>query len=207
MSSRRIEKNESYAGAWLARAMTEQLGSNTGGFTDVECDDTIELELSAEQVLTLSRADAAIRANPPAVPPQRKSLSNAPESRRDAWPAVILAIVGISVLSGGIAYLATIPAQPVHVGANAVIAMAARDTTAPPSADNAPVRFTNPFDASEVFQFPSGTSDMEARQAVAGLLLQRAHDRQNSVSKIARQRRKTAGQVAPVTTTSLAKRS
>jgi hypothetical protein len=187
--------------------MTEQLGRHMGGFTDVECDDTIELELSAEQVLSLSRAGAAIRANPPAVPSIPKSFSNAPESQRDAWPAVILTIAGISVLSGGIAYLATIPAQPAHVGADAVVGSAGPETTAPPSADNAPVRFTNPFDATEVFQFPSGTSDTEARQAVAGLLLQRAHDRQNSSSKITRQRKKTAARIAPVTTTSLAKRS
>jgi hypothetical protein len=191
----------------LAWAMTKQLGDNTGGFTDAQCDDTIELELSAEQMLTLSRADAAIRSNPLAVPSAQKSLSNVPEDQRGAWPAVILPIAAISVLSGGVAYLATTPAQFVHVGGNAVVGSAASKTTAPPSADNAPVRFTNPFDATEVFQFPSGTSDTEARQAVADLLLQRAHDRHNSSSKITHQRRKTAGQVAPVTTTSLAKRS
>ena len=187
--------------------MTKQLDGNTGGIADSECEDTIELELGEEQMSALSRADAAIRSNPLAVPSAQKSLSNVPEDHRGAWPGIILPIAAISVLSGGIAYLAVTPAQPAHVDGNAVVASTAPETTAPPSADNAPVRFTNPFDATEIFQFPSGTSDAEARQAVADLLLQRAHDRQNSSSKITHQRRKTAGQVAPVTTTGLAKRS
>jgi hypothetical protein len=186
----------------LAWAMTKQLDGNSGGFTDAECD-TIELELSAEQMLALSRADAPLRPNPLAV----SSLPIEPKDQRGAWPAVILVVAAVSVLSGGIAYFATTPAQPVPVDGNNVVRTATPETTAPHSADNAPVRFANPFDATEIFEFPSGTSDTEARQAVADLLLQRAHDRQNSSSKITRQRRKTAGQVAPVTTTSLAQRS
>ena len=126
---------------------------------------------------------------------------------RDPWPAVILVVAAVSGLSGGTAYLATTPAQPVHVEGNAVVRTATLQTTAPHPADTAPVRFANPFDATEIFEFPSGTSDTEARQAVADLLVQRAHDRQNSSSKIARQRRKTAGRGAPVTTTSFAQRN
>jgi hypothetical protein len=164
----------------LAWAMTKQLDGNTGGFTDAECDDTVELELSAEQMLALSRADATLRSNPLAVSSAEKSLPNVPKDQRGGWPAVILLIVAVSVLSGGIAYLATTPAQPVHVDGNTVVRTATPETTAPRSSDNASVRFANPFDATEIFEFPSGTSDTEARQAVADLLLQRAHDRQNS---------------------------
>jgi hypothetical protein len=187
--------------------MTKQLERHTGGLTDAEWEDTIELELSAEQMLALSRADAATRSSLLPVPSTEKSFSNAPKDDRDAWSAVILRISVATVLSGGIAYLATTPALPIYVGANAVIRPAAPETTAPLSVDNAPVRFTNPFDANEVFEFPSGTSETEARQAVAGLLLQRAHDRQNSSSRITPQRGKTPGQDAPITTTSLAQRS
>ncbi len=39
------------------------------------------------------------------------------------------------------------------------------------------VRMANPFDSSEVFEFPPGTSRAEARERVANLLLQRARDR------------------------------
>jgi hypothetical protein len=40
------------------------------------------------------------------------------------------------------------------------------------------VLFANPFDDTEVFEFPPGTSEHEARDIVAGLLLKRAMDRQ-----------------------------
>jgi hypothetical protein len=40
-----------------------------------------------------------------------------------------------------------------------------------------PLRFTNPFDKSEVFEFPAGTTLEEARASVADLLRQRAHGR------------------------------
>jgi hypothetical protein len=42
-----------------------------------------------------------------------------------------------------------------------------------------PVRFKNPFDRSEIFEFPAGTSLEDARQSVASLLLQRARDRRH----------------------------
>jgi hypothetical protein len=41
----------------------------------------------------------------------------------------------------------------------------------------ASLRMANPFDSSEVFEFPPGTSRAEAREWVANLLLQRARDR------------------------------
>lgn len=40
------------------------------------------------------------------------------------------------------------------------------------------VLFVNPFDETEVFEFPPGTSEHEARDTVAGYLLKRAMDRQ-----------------------------
>lgn len=37
-----------------------------------------------------------------------------------------------------------------------------------------PVRVANPFDASEVFEFPAGTSEADANEAIAGFLMERA---------------------------------
>jgi hypothetical protein len=37
-----------------------------------------------------------------------------------------------------------------------------------------PLRVANPFDSSEVFEFPAGTTEADARDAVAGFLLERA---------------------------------
>jgi hypothetical protein len=173
--------------------MTKQLNSNTGGFAEEEGDDTIEFELSADQVLMLSRADTAIRSNSLHVPSTAKSLSNLPEDQCGGWPAVILLVSVTTILSGGIAYLGTSQARPVSFGADAVVLLAAPGSPASASADNTAVRFTNPFDGSEVFEFPSGTSKAEVQQAVADLLLKRAHERQNFWSKTTRQRKKNLG--------------
>jgi hypothetical protein len=40
-----------------------------------------------------------------------------------------------------------------------------------------PVRVANPFDASEIFEFPAGTSHAEARASMAEMLLERARER------------------------------
>lgn len=41
-----------------------------------------------------------------------------------------------------------------------------------------PVRVSNPFDRSEVFEFPAGTTPEAAKSAVADALLERARERQ-----------------------------
>jgi hypothetical protein len=68
------------------------------------------------------------------------------------------------------------------------------------------VRFSNPFDATEVFEFPPGTSEAEARDAVAELLLQRARDRRHPSAKMKRERTKNAEQGAPAIPPGLAQR-
>jgi hypothetical protein len=50
-----------------------------------------------------------------------------------------------------------------------------------PEAEALPVLVKNPFDASEVFEFPPGTSEMAARDAVADLLLKRAMERRSQI--------------------------
>jgi hypothetical protein len=37
-----------------------------------------------------------------------------------------------------------------------------------------PLRVANPFDASEIFEFPAGTSEADAQEAIAGFLIERA---------------------------------
>jgi hypothetical protein len=49
-----------------------------------------------------------------------------------------------------------------------------------------PTLFRNPFDASEVFEFPPGTSEDAARESVAELLLSRARERGVPVSPVKR---------------------
>jgi hypothetical protein len=169
--------------------------------SDASSEETIELELSVQQALSLSRAAAATRPHTPPVATARKSLpTTLPPDRRGAWSATIFSIAATSVLSGGIVYLATTPAEPLDVSGNTVVrSAAAAETPLPPSVDTVRVKFINPFDATEAFEFPSNTSETEARQAVAHVLLQRARERQKA-AKITRQRRKAAAadQVVPV---------
>lgn len=168
--------------------------------SDASSEDTIELELSAQQALSLARADAAMPS--PVATVKRSILPTlaVPADRRGGWSAVIFSIAATSILSGGIVYLATTPAEPLRVsGSTAVRSAATAETPLPPSVDSMRVQFINPFDGTEVFEFPSNTSETEARQAVAHILLQRAHERQKT-AKITRQRRKAAAaeRVVPV---------
>jgi hypothetical protein len=55
-----------------------------------------------------------------------------------------------------------------------------------------PVLFRNPFDRSDVFDFPAGTTQAEARDAVAEILMQRARERRSLPSELQRRGRKTA---------------
>ncbi|MBV9345951.1 MAG: hypothetical protein JO341_12235 [Gammaproteobacteria bacterium] len=48
---------------------------------------------------------------------------------------------------------------------------------APAEPPGEPVRIRNAFDRTEVFEFPAGTSEADAKAAVAQMLLSRAHDR------------------------------
>jgi hypothetical protein len=48
-------------------------------------------------------------------------------------------------------------------------------------AEHSPTRFTNPFDVSEIFEFPPGTPEDTARASVAETLLLRARERGTQV--------------------------
>jgi hypothetical protein len=119
----------------------------------------------------------------------------------------------VAGLLGGLAYLATARARhPIPIVADS----GSRPTTAPeaptsapaPSAaPDVPVRFKNPFDASEVFEFPAGTSQIEVRDAVAEVLSQRARERQNLFVKRPRRNTNRADRNASVTASRATPRS
>jgi hypothetical protein len=171
--------------------------------------DTIEMELTPEQMLALTQA-AAASLSPPAppapsvmappvivrpviVPSAITSLVVASEVKHHARVkprvgmrvAIALGIAGAAVVLSGVAYIVGKRSAPVQV-----VTMTLPPPPPPPAAQPVvpemavaqlePVRFKNPFDATEVFEFPAGTSRDEARDAVAELLLERAHERQNT---------------------------
>jgi hypothetical protein len=114
----------------------------------------------------------------------RKPLQNWPpevQTTHGGW-AIVLQIAMVTVASGAIAYVATNPQQLARTAAEVV--SPTHDPAAPKAApampiETQPVTFTNPFDRSEIFEFPSGTSETEARQSVAEVLMQRARERKD----------------------------
>lgn len=173
-------------------------------------DDTIELELNTSQLQSLLQAAAEDRmglaeldADRAPTPPETAR----PPRQRSRWENV-LAAAAIAALSSGITYMATSHAETDAVS-TPVVAMSDTAVTAEPEAAVAPsipVQFTNPFDASEIFEFPAGTTDTDAQSAVAEFLLQRARDRIGS--RDARRRGgKSGDHTNPVRSASVAQRS
>jgi|SRR5579862_818193 len=144
-------------------------------------DDTIELELTEDQGAALARAAAdALRpdgADRGPTVPEYMNLAFRPTARIEFICNVTLAALAIGL---AIAFLwpkadrhhPSVPSVASIAPVTAAIFAPARSQPAGP-----PVRITNAFDATEVFEFPSGTSETEARAAVIELLLNRARER------------------------------
>jgi hypothetical protein len=192
-----------------------------------EDDDTIEMELSESAIRLLSQA-AALPLEAPC-PTTKSPAENAPEapaaaaqeeaprgsaaSTRPPRFGMVLAIVAAaSALLTAVVYLASARVRrPDSVALRVAAAPAAPVSVTPPppsspSTDATPVRFVNPFDRKEVFEFPPGTSTADAREAVAELLSQRARERQSLLTKVPHRAGKTADRISPVTSNGLAPR-
>ena len=104
----------------------------------------------------------------------------------------VLLYVGLLV---GITYVRQIGEEPIQVaqkvGPQPALVGEERAPTAP-SADSEAMLIKNPFDRTEAFEFPPGTSKAEAREAVAKLLMERAHDRLPLLAEASRRRGATA---------------
>lgn len=90
--------------------------------------------------------------------------------RRSGEIAIALALTVAAVAAGRALYSDLRPAEPARIAQPEWVAMQTE-----PAGE--PVLVSNPFDASEVFEFPAGTSDTDAREAVAGFLIERASSR------------------------------
>jgi hypothetical protein len=160
-------------------------------------DDTIELQLTADQVRQLSQAAAAAAAEAvaaaqisvaapsrvvPVFSPPKPLFQVSPSSRSRRWhPTAIAKMAAATIAYAAFAWWSAARlAEPPQPPATAAV----RPTAAfPPAASIAsspppPVQVMNPFDPTEVFEFPAGTSPAESQDRMAQVLLQRARDRQ-----------------------------
>jgi hypothetical protein len=157
------------------------------------------LELSAEELRRLYIAAsveyAGSAANEVVVPRKRVP-------RHSRWAAVFAA-VAVAGTSSGITYLA-VRTRPIPVAPVAEIHVAEPPAASVPEVPPPPpVRVVNPFDATEVFEFPGGMSETDARHAVAEFLLDRARGRLAASSETPRGSGKAAHHEQPERATRL----
>jgi hypothetical protein len=122
----------------------------------------------------------------PSMPSQTTRTHNSASLARGALAGVAAGLViVVAIASLSTARLTTAPKSSPPPQAPKLVAAAAAPAAAPATPEPSqpavaaaqPLRFKNPFDKSEVFEFPAGTTLEEARASVADVLRQRAQDR------------------------------
>jgi hypothetical protein len=151
------------------------MGESTNVLPRIEETDA-EIELSAQELLDLAELpQVEERESKPVLQPSTPAKSaSAPKLRRSLSLVAAVSIVGaIYVLASSVGTNRS--------ATNASQRLAQAELPAPaPVAEHETVRFANPFDAAEVFEFPAGTTETQARDAVAEVLLTRAMSRQKT---------------------------
>jgi hypothetical protein len=155
---------------------------STAGRTQASGEDTVEIELTDQEQLALSEAAEAPRALAPDAAPTNGSPAPAGDNclwERTAridfistatFAALVLAVAGASLWhTTGLDARTTAAATP---SASEHVPPAPAEAPRPP-----PLQVLNPFDPTELFELPAETTESEAREAVADLLLQRARSR------------------------------
>ena len=153
-------------------------------------DAVLEVELSPQDLRELTQPRTPIR------PPERAAAAQAAARERRFFPRITVGLGAASVVAVAALFIAhrspdvTQPMPASLVSPLPVLAIAAPPSSPEPAAS--PVKFANPFDRAEVFEFPAGTSRAEARQKVAELLLKRAQERHPTVRRVASVERRSS---------------
>ena len=150
------------------------------------------LSLPIEETIALE-SDAA-----PIPTSQVKSIGSNEQSRKPLRTGGVGLLVRVLLYVGlvvGIAYVRQIGEEPIQVAQKVdpkATGVGEERAAMVPSADSEAMLIKNPFDRTEAFEFPPGTSKAEAREAVAKLLMERAHDRLPLLAEASRRRGATA---------------
>jgi hypothetical protein len=148
-------------------------------------DETVEIQLTAEEQLLLSQAEELATRVTCAAPELEAHSQPAAAgdnfvwqrtARIDAISTATFVIVGLCIAGGAWHGHRAVPSARIPAIA-AVTAAAAPARPVPVVAEEPPLQLRNPFDRSEVFEFPAATSEDHARELIAALLLQRAQGR------------------------------
>jgi hypothetical protein len=152
--------------------------SATAGSAREPGGDTVELELPTAQQLEVSQAAYGTARPPEIVPgnPGHDSFVCRRSERIDFVSTLTFTalVLGITAATGWRALVGqpTVPAPAIAIAVRLAPAPEANEQPRGPA-----VQVINPFDATEVFEFPAETTESEARNAIAELLLQRAGER------------------------------
>jgi len=98
----------------------------------------------------------------------------------DLWVSLCVAVVlGLAAIAIALWPSPQRPAAAAQTGLPTVSTKASLSSSASQTVlpVDSPTRFANPFDASEIFEFPAGTTEDDARQSVAEILFERARER------------------------------
>ncbi len=174
--------------------MSQGFKGSTTVFADDLGDDTIEMEFTAEQQLKLSQAaEAATTVAFPAEstpsPAQALAVCTTVETSLQAGGMKQLRVRPLILIAAVVGVTAAITWRvaghmrgPDQIQPDRIVVRLVIPPIAPPppmslQPQAPPVRVRNPFDVTEVFEFPAATSRTEARAAMAKMLLGRAQDR------------------------------
>lgn len=161
-------------------------GPTTAGSADDSSDETIELKLGSEQQLALSQAAEAAavttrddESRPALSVRENKNFASRRTTRIDFVCNLTFAVVALGIAVGWLwpASYRHRPAPPPLPAITRAVSLPELAHAEPAAPRGASMQIRNAFDPAEVFEFPHGTTESEARAAVADLLLSRARER------------------------------
>lgn len=146
-----------------------------------------EVELSAQELLALSNSlpsderttDSTSESLQPTTSAPSRKL-DAPKPSADRTSRLAASIIAIVSLAGVAHVLMPSERASQSTAETSRSLFPSKWPLSEKIAKEQPVRFANPFDAEEVFEFPPGTTETEARDAVAAVLMERAASRQET---------------------------
>jgi hypothetical protein len=136
-------------------------------------DESFEVELTQRELRTLCEQHATRTVAGPSAVLNSRASSRLLVLSGAAAMGVMGLLIYLAAPSAPAARIAAAPA-PTPAATTVAAVVPARLDEVPP------VRYRNPFDRSEVFEFPPGTTRAQAHDAVAALLLERARGRVHS---------------------------